>query len=229
MALIDYASAEGDAYHRERHKEFLESPTLTEAWAAFIHRVYFPSLPKGATFLEVGAGLGTNLLSLKTVADVYAVEPSPAARDHCAKHGLRAFAKLTDLPGELRFDYIMIRHVLEHVADPRAMLLEVQPLLKPGGQLILALPSEPPFAAPDPNDIDHHLYSWNRQTIANLVKDCGYEVVEARLNWRNGRRLFLPLYRIFGIGAYTFALQTLGWLRRYCEIVVFARVSKTAP
>ena len=32
MPLIDYASAEGDAYHRERHKEFFESPELTEAW-----------------------------------------------------------------------------------------------------------------------------------------------------------------------------------------------------
>ena len=225
MALIDYASADGDAYHRERHSEFLDNPTLTKAWAEFIHRVYFPKLPAGATLLEVGAGLGTNLLSVKAVADVYAVEPSPAARAECAKHGLRAFAKLTDLPVALRFDVILIRHVLEHVPDPRAMLLEVQPLLKPNGELILALPSEPPFAAPDPKDIDHHLYSWNRQTIANLLTDCGYTVVEARLNWRNGRRLFLPLYRMFGIGAYAFALRTLGWLRRYCEIVVVAKIN----
>jgi SAM-dependent methyltransferase len=223
MALIDYAGTEGDAYHRERHKEFFESPTLTEAWAAFIHRVYFPDLPKGATFLEVGAGLGTNLLSIKDIADVYAVEPAQAAREQCQKHGLRSFSKLQDLPAGLRFDYVMIRHVLEHVQDPRAMLLEVQTLLKPAGQLVIALPSEPAFAKPDPDDIDHHLYSWNRQTIANLLKDCGYTVVDARLNWRNGRRLFLPLYRMFGVRAYTFALRTLGWLRRYCEIVVVAK------
>ena len=224
MALMDYASADGDAYHRERHKEFLESPTLTSAWSAFIHRVYFHDLPHGAVLLEVGAGLGTNLLSIKERADVYAVEPSAAAREECARHGLRAFAKLTDLPAGLRFDCILIRHVLEHVQDPRAMLQEVQPLLKPSGQLIVALPSEPPFAAPDPGDIDHHLYSWNRQTIANLLSDCGYTVVAARLNWRNGRRLFLPLYSIFGIGAYAFALRTLGWVRRYCEIIVVAKL-----
>jgi 2-polyprenyl-3-methyl-5-hydroxy-6-metoxy-1,4-benzoquinol methylase len=223
MALIDYASAEGDAYHRERHKEFFESPALTEAWAAFIHRVYFPDLPRGATVLEVGAGLGTNLLSIKSIADVYAVEPAQAAREQCEQHGLRSFSKLEALPADVRFDYILIRHVLEHVQDPRAMLLEVRGLLKPAGQLIVALPSEPPFAKPDPDDIDHHLFSWNRQTIANLLTDCGYTVVEARLNWRNGRRLFLPLYRLFGTGAYAFALRALGWVRRYCEIVVVAK------
>lgn len=223
MALIDYASEQGNAYHRERHKEFYDNPTLTEAWAAYIHRVYFPKLPPDTTLLEVGAGLGTNLLSVSKFAQVYAVEPSPEAREHCNALGIKTFPGLKSLPAQIRFDIILIRHVLEHVSDPRAMLLDVQPLLKPGGRLIVALPSEPAFATPDPKDIDHHLYSWNRQTIANLLADCGYIVVEAKLNWRNGRRLFLPLYRIFGVGAYAGALRTLGWLRRYCEIIVVAK------
>ena len=223
MALIDYSGAQGDAYHRQRHQEFYESRELTEAWSAFIHRVHFSDLKPGAAVLEVGAGLGSNLLSIAKVADVYAVEPSPEAREHCASSGLRAVASLQDLPKDLRFDVVLIRHVLEHVQDPRAMLLEVRPLLKSSGQLIVALPCEPAGDGPSPQDIDHHLYSWNRRTICNLLNDCGYEAVSAKFNWRNGRRLFLPLHRWFGAGAYSAALKTLGWLRRYGEIVVVAR------
>src|SRR5260221_273638 len=70
---------------------------------------------------------------------------------------------------------------------------------------------------------NHYLYSGTRRTICNLLNDCGYAVESAKLNWRNGRRLFLPLYRMFGAGAYAAALKTLGWLRRYGETVVVAR------
>ena len=225
MALIDYSGAQGDAYHRQRHLEFYESRELSEAWASFIHRVHFRDLKPGATLLEVGAGLGTNLLSIAKVADVYAMEPAPEARAHCASLGLRTVEKLEELPKDLRFDVVLLRHVLEHVADPRAMLLEVRPLLKERGELIVALPCESVYDAPSAQDIDRHLYSWNRRTICNLLADCGYEVVSAKLNWRNGRRLFLPLYRWFGAGTYSTALKALGWLRRYCEIVVVARAS----
>jgi ubiquinone/menaquinone biosynthesis C-methylase UbiE len=219
---IDYAGPEGDAYHRERHKEFIESAELSEAWAAYLQLTYFPKIASGAKFLEVGAGLGTNLLSLKNTVAVYAVEPSREARDRCAASGIHVVAELSDLPQGMRFDYVMLRHVLEHLPDPRKMLTEVQPLLAKGGQLFIALPVESPRAEPSANDIDHHLYSWNRQTISNLLKDCGYRVISARLNYRNGRRIFLPLYRWFGVRAYSLGLRTLGWLRRYCEIVVVA-------
>jgi SAM-dependent methyltransferase len=219
---IDYAGPEGDAYHRERHKEFIESAELSEAWAAFVQLAYFPDIAPGVKFLEVGAGLGTNLLTLKNIADVYAVEPAKEARERCAASGIRTFASLSELPAAVRFDYVMLRHVLEHLPDPRKMLLEVQPLLANDGHLVVALPVESPRAEPNANDIDHHLYSWNRQTISNLLNDCGYRVVAARLNYRNGRRIFLPLYRWLGVRAYSAALRTLGWLRGYCEIVVVA-------
>jgi len=219
---IDYAGPQGDAYHRERHKEFIDSAELGEAWAAYLHLTYFPDIAKEAKFLEVGAGLGTNLLSLKDVADVYAVEPSKEAREHCSSKGIRTVASLEELPKGVSFDYVMLRHVLEHLPEPRKMLTDLQPFLAKDGKLIVALPVESPVAAPNGNDIDHHLYSWNRQTISNLLTDCGYRVVATRLNYRNGRRICLPLYRWFGARAYTAALRTLGWLRRYCEIVVIA-------
>src|ERR1700685_2466462 len=133
---IDYASPQGDAYHRKRHKEFIDSAELSEAWAAYLRLTYFPGIANGAKFLEVGAGLGTNLLNLTNVADVYAIEPSQEAREHCASHGIRTVASLQELPAAMAFDYVMLRHVLEHVPEPKKMLLDLRPLLSPSGQMI---------------------------------------------------------------------------------------------
>jgi SAM-dependent methyltransferase len=223
MSQVDYASAEGDAYHAARHKEFLENPTLTRAMAEFVRRTYFADLLPGQRVLEIGAGLGTNLLAIKALAHVSAIEPSAFARGECTKQGLAAFARPEDLPPDARFDRVLLRHVIEHVREPRALLLQAKALLAPDGKLLVAVPIEPIKAAPSPHDLDHHLYSWTRQTLQNLLCDCGFTRVETRLNYRNGRRLLLPVYRMFGGAAYTRALALFGRLRGLCEIVAEAR------
>ena len=222
MTTPDYSSAEGDAYHASRHKEFFDNPQLTRAMADFVRLTYFAGLKPGQSVLEIGAGLGTNLLAIKDRARVTAVEPSPLAREHCRTLGIEALASLDDLPKNATFDFVLLRHVIEHVEDPRAMLLATKPLLAPGGKLLVALPIEPIEAAPNPDDIDHHLYSWTRQTIYNLLNACDYRNIQTRLNYRNGRKLMLPIYRMFGASAYTRSLSMLGRLRGLSEIVAEA-------
>ena len=219
MSTPDYSSAEGDAYHAARHKEFFENPLLTKAMSEFVRLTHFADLRAGQSVLEIGAGLGTNLLAVKDIARVTAVEPSNIAREHCAKLGIQAFASIDEAPPGDTFDYVLLRHVLEHLSEPRKMLIEVKRLLAPDGKLIVALPIEPIKAPPDPAEIDHHLYSWTRQTIHNLLNDCGYRDIRTWLNYRNGRKVLLPVYRWFGIKAYAGALRSLGRLRGLCEIV----------
>src|SRR5204863_8175544 len=97
----------------------------------------------GQSGLEIGAGLGTNLLAIKDVARVTAIEPARLAREHCARLGVQTHASLDDLPQDARFDYVMLRHVLEHLQEPRKMLLDAKRLLAPAGKLIVAIPIEP--------------------------------------------------------------------------------------
>ncbi len=222
MITPDYSSAEGDAYHASRHAEFFENPLLTRAMADFVRLTYFSELKSGQSVLEIGAGLGTNLLAIKDRAQVIAVEPSKLAREHCRSIGIEALASLEELPMGAMFDFVLLRHVIEHVEEPRKMLLAAKAFLAAEGKLIVALPIEPIEAAPNPNDIDHHLYSWTRQTIYNLLNDCEYRNIETRLNYRNGRKLLLPIYRVFGANAYAKALFVLGRLRGLSEIVVEA-------
>lgn len=223
MTTPDYSSAEGDAYHAGRHNEFFENPLLAKAMGDFVRITYFADLKPAQRVLEIGAGLGTNLLGIKDIAAVTAVEPSQLARDHCRSLGLEALASLDELPKGMAFDVVLLRHVIEHVQNPRKLLIEAMPLLAPGGKLIVALPIEPIEAAPNPQDIDHHLYSWTRQTIHNLLSDCGYRDIATRLNYRNGRKLLLPVYRLFGAKAYASALSALGRIRGLSEIVVEAK------
>ena len=224
MTTPNYSSAEGDAYHAARHKEFFDNPLLTRAMADFVRITHFADLKSGQRVLEIGAGLGTNLLGIKDIAKVVAVEPAKLARDHCASLGMETFASTEELPDGSTFDFVMLRHVIEHVQDPRKMLLDAKRLLSAGGKLIVALPIEPITTAPDPEDLDHHLYSWTRQTIFNLLSDCGYREIETRLNYRNGRKLLLPIYRLLGAKAYANALYALGRMRGLCEIIVEASV-----
>lgn len=220
---MDYSSAEGDAYHAERHKEFFDDPMLARAMSDFVRATYFANLKQGQSVLEIGSGLGTNLLSIKDFATVTAVEPAKLARDHSNAQGIRTLASLGEIAPDSKFDFVLLRHIIEHLPDPRKMLLDAQKFLAPAGTLIVALPIESATDQPDPADIDHHLYSWTRQTIANLLLECGYRDVQTRLNYRNGRKLFMPIYKMFGAAAYTRSLKILGRARGLSEIVVEAR------
>lgn len=222
MAPIDYSTEEGNEYHRKRHPEFFDHPRLMEAWSRYARQVYFPQAKKGDRFLEIGAGLGVNLLAIKDTAEVYAVEPAKIAREHCLSLGIRALSSLDEIPSGIRFDWILLRHVLEHLQEPRALLLRLLKCLSSEGRIIIVLPTESPYDQPVPDELDHHLYCWNRKTISNLLTDIGYRVIEAKIHWFNGRRIFLPVYQAFGVRVYGLCLGILGRLRRISEMIITA-------
>ena len=223
MAPIDYASAEGDEYHKKRHGEYFDHPGLTKAWGRYARQVYFPHVKKGDKFLEIGAGLGVNLTAIKDEVEVYAIEPAKIASDHCRSLGIKVFSTLDEISPGLRFDRILLRHVLEHVREPRALLCQLLDLLSPQGKLSIILPTESPFDPPVANELDHHLYCWNRKTISNLLADAGYQVLHTRIHWFNGRKIFLPIFNLLGVKAYALCMGFLGRLRRRSEIVVIAQ------
>jgi SAM-dependent methyltransferase len=78
-------------------------------------------------------------------------------------------------------DVVICHHTLEHVLQPPDVLEEIRRLLKPGGRLLLYVPLEREaqyehFRSDEPN---HHLYSWNVQTLGNLVTEAGFQVSQA--------------------------------------------------
>lgn len=223
MGLIDYKGEEGDRYHRQRHPEIFGNPELIGAWSRYAKDVYFRRVRPQGRVLEVGAGLGHQIAAMKDGHEVFAVEPARIGREHCESLGLKTFGDIGHIPASVNFDAILLRHVLEHVPEPRRLLMDLKTRLAPGGELILILPVESPYRPAVPGDLDHHLFCWNRQSAANLLTDAGYGVVEIKLHWFNGRRIFLWVYRLFGLRAYGLAMRWLGRIRRCCEIIVFAK------
>ncbi len=89
--------------------------------------------------LDVGCGSGGFLTSLPAGLEKFGVEPSVASAAAATHLGVSILGHtLADLPPESRFDVITVIDVIEHVADPAALMDDILPHLAPHGCLIVA-------------------------------------------------------------------------------------------
>ena len=85
-------------------------------------------------------------------------------------------------PGE-RFDCITLWHSLEHLRDPRETLSRASDLLVPGGVTLIAVPDNGGWQARLLGrhwlhlDVPRHLFHFDRQSLARLLKMTGFKVV----------------------------------------------------
>jgi SAM-dependent methyltransferase len=103
-------------------------------------------LPKGASVLDYGCGLGLFLKALQAEGFlVTGVEFDQEAADYAATNvGCPAFA-VTDFlsrPHVAAYDALYLGDVLEHLPQPSATLLELLGFVKPGGLLFVEGPLE---------------------------------------------------------------------------------------
>ena len=102
------------------------------------------------------------------------------------------------------FDAITLWDLFEHVPSPRALLVRVQALLKPGGFLFIETPNvnsllDRVLTALARLGIKgpaitfyglHHLTLWNPKTIRTLFNEVGLNVREIRASSTPARRIF---------------------------------------
>jgi SAM-dependent methyltransferase len=138
--------------------------------------------------LDVGCGIGRNLQNL--VGRGVGVDTN----EHCVRAAqARGFAAFTpddfrrspDCQAE-RFDSILLSHVAEHMTEDQvvSLLREYEPLLRPGGRLIVETPQEAGFRS----DATH--VQWmDFERLHRIAK---------RLGFRMERTLSFPLPRWAG-------------------------------
>jgi glycosyltransferase involved in cell wall biosynthesis len=95
--------------------------------------------------LEIGTATG--YLSSEMVArgcSVTGIEQDPemaeTASEHC-REMLVGDIETLDLDGLGKYDAIVFGDILEHLRDPRSVLLRVHKFLKPGGKVLISLPN----------------------------------------------------------------------------------------
>jgi mycofactocin glycosyltransferase len=124
---------------------------------------------RARTVLDFGSGIGSlGLLFARNGLDVTLAEINPALNDYARwrfdRRGLPA--RFLDVGAEAlpeaAFDFVSAVDVLEHVSDPRSVLIALATALRPGGTLFIHLPTEADSSRPmhlwhDPDTILRHL------------------------------------------------------------------------
>ena len=124
---------------------------------------------RARTVLDFGSGIGSlGLLFARNGLDVTLAEINPALNDYARwrfdRRGLPA--RFLDVGAEAlpeaAFDFVSAVDVLEHVPDPRSVLIALAAALRPRGTLFIHLPTEADSSRPmhlwhDPNTLLRHL------------------------------------------------------------------------
>jgi SAM-dependent methyltransferase len=210
------ASYEED-YHRSVHGKLIEDSLYYELKAREAEADLFEGIPADAEVFEFGVGLGKNIARRERKAGY---DLSQYARSFSSQHGIQVFENMADVANE-RFDVVLISHVLEHLEDPFENLQLLRSKLKPGGKLIVVLPTERHRLVPFEVDADQHLYAWNFRTLNNLLQRAGFKVLKNRYRYATAQ------YKLRHLGKLSFALyrmqtQLLGRLFNRRDMIALA-------
>jgi 2-polyprenyl-3-methyl-5-hydroxy-6-metoxy-1,4-benzoquinol methylase len=139
----------------------------------------------GRRLLDVGAYIGVFVdVARRAGWDACGVEPSAWAAAVAQEQGLPVFHGTTASPalaGE-RYDVVTLWDVIEHLDDPAAELAQTYGLLRPGGFLAVHTMDIDSVVARLlgrrwPWLMDMHLHYFSRRTLAEMLRQKGFEVL----------------------------------------------------
>ena len=133
---------------------------------------------KNKNVLDYGFGLGSFLLKFPRSCNLYGCDISEVAvklfPETCKlllnKPAVTVLPKDVEIRfAKIKFDIICLSHILEHVSDDKALLLELKPFLNVEGIFLINLPINEHIA--DPN----HIRKYNLDSTIALLEQCGLE------------------------------------------------------
>jgi SAM-dependent methyltransferase len=171
-----YRGEAGERYQSQKRA----IPAAAIPWVARLRAEKIsPHVRASDVIFEYGAGFGWNLAKLECARKL-----AFDLQDHVSP-SIRAsgveFVADTASVAKGSLDVVLCHHVLEHVTHPVRALGEMGRMLRANGKLLLFAPYERErrYRAFDPDEPNHHLYSWNAQTLGNLASETGFRVLAA--------------------------------------------------
>ncbi|MBI1921524.1 MAG: class I SAM-dependent methyltransferase [Geobacter sp.] len=144
-------------------------------------------LNKNQTLLDIGCGEGLFLQAVRGhVEKATGLEPTQFYASYASeelKLDVRQGLIETVDFGKESFDVITLFHVLEHLDDPAAALINLRSWLRPGGLLVIEVPNiESPTARYRGPGweliIPEHRFHFSPESMRFLLRKCGFEVVD---------------------------------------------------
>lgn len=171
-------------YTRSRSRQYGEGRIFTKKLKKIQH---------AGKMLEAGCATGFFLEGVYSIGgwEAYGVELSEwAATEANKKPGLKVIAgtlEEAEFPAD-SFDVVVIRDLLEHVADPITFLEKCRKVLKPGGRIFIKAPNgrcnlQPYIDAnrkygETVNITQAHLFYFEPENLRTLMKRCGFRIID---------------------------------------------------
>jgi SAM-dependent methyltransferase len=174
--------------------------------ASFLEDICRRVTDRRPRILDVGCGTGANLLMLSQYGDAEGVDVSEDALAFCRERGLEkvklgAAEKLPYDDGT--FDLVTALDVVEHLDNDLAGLREMRRVLRPGGRVLLFVPTFM-FLWGLQDDVSNHRRRYRLPELRRVLEQAGFEI--ERTTYAN-ITFFLPillarkLMRVTGIKA----------------------------
>jgi 2-polyprenyl-3-methyl-5-hydroxy-6-metoxy-1,4-benzoquinol methylase len=177
------ASDKLDAYYKEYWRGDIASitpSTLRYYLAQSINRVYYLkskiSIVDKMNVLDIGAGPGMFLDALNHEGfniNYFAVEPDLVQQNTLLKKDKvsKVFSKLDHINSNMKFDLIILSHVLEHVSQPNKFIKQITSMLEPNGFIYIEVPNQDHLFK---KEFEPHLLFFNELCLLNLLKPYGH-------------------------------------------------------
>ena len=170
-------------------------------------------IPGGAKVLEVGCGRGAFAPHLRGIDSYKGLEFNREAIRKAAAAGLNVVElpiedEAAQRPGQ--YDVVCHFQVLEHVPDSLGFMTACVAALRPGGMLIVTVPSEDSFLSVSTaawlNMPPHHVTRWTDKALTNLFTRLGLSVqpvwhepiADFHSGWYRSTMHYLGLCKILG-------------------------------
>jgi len=146
--------------------------------ASFLEDICRRVTDRRPRILDVGCGTGANLLMLSQYGNAEGVDISEDALAFCRERGLEQvkLGAAERLPyDDGTFDLVTALDVVEHMDDDLAGLREMRRVLRPGGRVLLFVPTFM-FLWGLQDDVSNHRRRYRMPELGRVLEQAGFEI-----------------------------------------------------